>query len=75
MVAKAEVKGCWVHCSVKRDEWLRSSALFVATLIATLVVGYPTDVGGLVTWFLTQSPLTAVHLSQGLLNVGNFRGR
>jgi hypothetical protein len=65
MVAKAEVKGYWVDRSVKRDEWLRSSAMFLATLIATLVVGYPTDVGGLVTWFLAVSPVTAVHLSQG----------
>jgi hypothetical protein len=65
MVGKAEMKRYWADRSVKRDEWLGSSALFLATLIATLVVGYPTDVAGLVTWFLALSPLTAVHLSQG----------
>lgn len=44
---------------------LRNISLFLAMLITTVVLGYPVDVGGFVTWFLARPPLATAYSWRG----------
>ncbi|HEV2418887.1 MAG TPA: hypothetical protein VGX94_13905 [Terriglobia bacterium] len=65
MEAKAEVKSQWDDRSGKKAGWQRSAISFLVTLIATLVLGFTPDLDGIVSWFLTRSPLVDAHLLRG----------
>ncbi len=49
----------------KRSGWQDGRMMFLATLIATLVLGYTPDVNGLVNWFLARMLQTGAFLSRG----------